>query len=215
MRLQNLAVKVASALLVAAAIDTPARAMEPAAECRSEDNERRITGCTALIESPGIDPDDLAVAYAMRALAFSLKTEYDRALPDYDEAIRLKPDFAIALNNRAWAQFKAGRASKGLPDVEKALELSPGSPHALDTRAHIRQSLGQTRAALSDYELAMRFGGERMVKLYQCGLQSQGLYGGDMTGRYTIELRRALESCVAKPSCDPLPADEECRRVTS
>jgi hypothetical protein len=63
--------------------------------------------------------------------------------------------------------------------------------------------------------MAMRFGGERMVKLYQCGLQSQGLYGGDMTGRYSPELRRALESCIAKPSCDPLPADEECRRVTS
>ncbi len=184
-------------------------------DCFSEDNERRIAGCTALIDRPDLPGEDRAIAYSMRALAYSLKGLYHLALPDYDEAIRLNPDFAVALNNRAWALYKSGRGESGLGDVERSLALSPGSPHALDTRAHIRQSMGQSAGALADYERAMHFGGERMIKLYQCGLQAQGLYSGDVDGLYSSLLRRALEVCVTNRSCDPLPADEECRRVTS
>lgn len=185
------------------------------ADCFSDDNWRRITGCTDLLDTPGLRPDEQAMAYAMRALAYSLGSRFSEAIRDYDSAIELNPDFSIALNNRAWALFKSGRAADGIHDVERALGLSPGSPHALDTRAHIRQEMGEVRAALADYELAMRFGGERMIRLYQCGLQAQGLYSGDINGLYSQSLRRGLETCVSTRGCDPLPADEECRKVTS
>ncbi len=184
-------------------------------DCFSDDNMRRITGCTDLLDTPGLRPDERAMAFAMRALAFSLNSRFSEAIRDYDSAIGLNPDFSIALNNRAWALYKSGRAKAGIQDVERALSLSPGSPHALDTRAHIKQEMGDVRAALSDYELAMRFGGERMIKLYQCGLQAQGLFSGDINGLYSQSLRRGLEMCVSTRGCDPLPADEECRKVTS
>ena len=86
----------------------------------------------------------------MRALAYSLKGHYDTAVRDYDAAIAMKPDFAVALNNRAWAYYRWGKASTGLADVEKSLQLSPTSPHALDTRAHIRQALGDPQGAFND-----------------------------------------------------------------
>lgn len=185
------------------------------ADCFSDDNARRISGCTDLLETPGLRPDELALAHAMRALAYSLNGKFDDALRDYDAAIEFNPDFSIALNNRAWALYKSGRSGEGLRDVERALQLSPGSPHALDTRAHIRQEQGEIRSALADYELAMRFGGERMIRLYQCGLQAHGLYSGNLDGLYSPALRRGLETCVSTRGCDPLPADEECRKVTS
>jgi tetratricopeptide (TPR) repeat protein len=184
-------------------------------DCFSDDNERRIAGCSEIIDMPGLDAGSKSLAYAMRALAYSLKGLYDRALPDYDMAIRLDPASAIALNNRAWALFKLKRAEKGLDDVERSLVLAPGSPHAHDTRAHIHQALGNAPKALADYERAMRFGGERLIKLYQCGLQAEGLYAGSVDGLYTSQVRRAFEACVKDRSCDPLPADEECRNPTS
>ena len=118
------------------------------ADCFSEDIERRIEGCTALIERRDQSVADLSFAYAMRALAYSLKGRYDTAIRDYDAAIAMRPDFAVALNNRAWAYFRWGKAATGLPDVERSLQLSPTSPHALDTRAHIRQALGDPQGAL-------------------------------------------------------------------
>lgn len=214
MNRQLSAVIVLLTLLVAAVPALPST-NDSRAECFSDDNERRISGCTELLGEPGLRPDEQAMAHAMRALAYSLKGSFAEALRDYDQAIVLNPDFSIALNNRAWALYKSGRAADGLGDVERALQLSPGSPHALDTRAHIRQELGEAAAALADYERAMRFGGERMIRLYQCGLQAQGLYSGDLNGVYSQSLRRGLEVCVTTRGCDPLPADEECRKVTS
>ena len=184
-------------------------------DCFSSDNDRRIAGCTELIERSGLSGQLLGSAYAMRALAYSLKGLYDTAIQDYNEAIRLIPDFAVALNNRAWAYFKSGRPEAGLPDVERSLELQPTSPHAYDTRAHIRQVMGNPSGAMSDYDAAMRFGGERMIQLYQCGLSALGYYSGPVDGVYTVALRQALEACVKVSTCDPLPPDEECQAATS
>ena len=188
---------------------------EVATDCLSEDWERRISGCTAIIESPDTSQDQKAVAYATRALALSLKGQFERSIDDYDSALRLEPNFAVALNNRAWAYHKWGKGVKGLIDVEKSLALNPMSEHTWDTRAHIRQSMGNHTAAFSDYEQAVNIGGQRMVKLYQCGLASQGLYKGRMDGYYTDEVRTALKTCANSKTCDPLPADEECKDPTS
>ncbi len=184
-------------------------------ECYGDDNERRIKACSELIENPALSPDAQGAAYAMRALSQSLKGAYDTAIRDYDRAIVLVPDFAVALNNRAWAYFKSGRAAQGLVDAERSLALDATSPHAYDTRAHIRQWTGQPASAMADYERAMFFGGLRMVRLYQCGLTAAGLYKGKTDGLTSPELRRAFEICVQGTSCDPLPSDEECRPSTS
>jgi len=203
-------------ILLAAAVGLapPARA-DASADCFSEDIERRIAGCTALIERSDQSTADLSFAYAMRALAYSLKGRYDTAIRDYDTAIAMRPDFAVALNNRAWAYFRWGKAATGLPDVERSLELSPTSAHTLDTRAHIRQALGDPAGALRDYDKAMWYGGSRMIKLYQCGLTEARLYTGEIDGTWRPEVTQALEKCVRDKACDPLPADEHCRAATS
>ena len=201
-------------LVLAAGLAAPARA-DAAADCFSEDIERRIEGCTALIEQRDQSVADLSFAYAMRALAYSLKGSYATAIRDYDMAINMRPDFAVALNNRAWAYFRWGKAATGLPDVERSLQLSPTSPHTLDTRAHIRQAMGDPQGALSDYDKAMWYGGARMIKLYQCGLTEARLYTGEIDGNWRPELTEALQKCVHDKGCDPLPADEQCRAATS
>jgi tetratricopeptide (TPR) repeat protein len=193
----------------------PAGTQDPVLDCLSEDNERRISGCSALIATPGLPPEQLSLAYGLRALAYSLKLRYDQALADYDKAIDLNPDFAVALNNRAWLYYKTGRLEDGIADVEHALRLAPASPYALDTRAHIRQLQGATREAVADYESAMRFGGRPVVKMYQCGLRSQGVYSGALDGIYSEAVSSALRSCVSTPHCDPLPDDSECRPTVS
>ena len=212
----------ASGLLAVAGALTPLSpavaappSLDPINDCFSEDLTRRIPACSALIGSSGLNDSDLALAYSARALAYSVQGRYDQAIPDYDQSLALDPNSAIALNNRAWAYFKSGQPERGSTDVEKALALLPDSPHTLDTRAHIYQSRGDHRKALRDYETAMRYGGTHIVKLYQCGLQANALYDGEIDGLYTSDMRKALEACVATTGCDPLPADEECRKITS
>lgn len=193
-----------------------ATANDVASDCFSEESLRRIPGCTALLDSGAkLSTTERSLAHAMRALAYSLQGQFAEALKDYDEAISLRPDFDIALNNRAWALYKMKRYAEGMRDVEKALKFAPWSAHAFDTRAHLHQVEGRLRQALQDYILAMRFGGEKLVKLYQCGLEAQGLFQGKVDGLESEDLRKALAACVRNDGCDPLPPDEECLRPTS
>ena len=111
---------------------------QSALDCFGEDNERRITGCSEIIAAPGTAPDELATAYSMRALGYSLKGLYDMALPDYDKALSINPDFAVALNNRAWAYFKWGRASQGMADVQRSLQLDPANVNAVGRLQKLR-----------------------------------------------------------------------------
>jgi tetratricopeptide (TPR) repeat protein len=209
---------IATLALMILGVVASARAQDSASQldCFGKDNERRITGCTALIEGGVVaNQTQLAGIYAMRALAFSLKGEYGMAIRDYDMAIQMQPNFAVALNNRAWAYFRWGKFATALPDVEESLRLEPTAAHTLDTRAHIRQNMGDPKGALADYTKSMYFGGVEMIRLYQCGLTEAGLYEGRIDGVWRREVQEAMEKCVLSTSCDPLPADEQCRPQVS
>ena len=54
-----------------------------------------------------------------------------------------------------------------------------------------------------------------MIRLYQCGLQANGLYHGPVSGIFSDSLEAALRSCVKRTDCDPLPPDEECKAALS
>lgn len=184
-------------------------------DCLSEDNVRRIEGCTAIIESSEADDLEKALAYSRRALAQSLQGNLEQALPDYDMAIKLDPRSSMTYNNRAWVMFRLRRIEDGIRDAERAVNLNPESHHAYDTRAHLKQSQGRSEEALRDYERAMVLGGQDVIKLYQCGLTSAGLFTGKVDGVFSKHLRQALRACLLKDGCDPLPADEDCRAATS
>lgn len=201
--------------LVSMTVTIPAAWADAKTDCFSQDNVRRHSGCSELIDDPATNRSLRARAYAMRALAYAMDGDHLRSIPDYDEALHLNPSFAVAWNNRAWSLFKSGQALRGLPDVERSLVLSPFSAHSYDTRAHIRQVMGELDRALKDYNKAIRFGGRRMTRLYQCGLQERGLYNGQLDGRDSPELQKALKKCVGLDKCDPLPDDENCRQATS
>jgi tetratricopeptide (TPR) repeat protein len=64
--------------------------------------ESQIIGCTALIKSAVNTPRVLAIAYNNRGNAFSGVGQYEQAIKDYDESIRVDPNYANPFNNRAW-----------------------------------------------------------------------------------------------------------------
>ncbi|MEO1694507.1 MAG: tetratricopeptide repeat protein [Pseudomonadota bacterium] len=199
-----------------AVVAPPARATSAEAlDCYSRDIGRRIEGCTKLLGVPGLGERERASAFAMRALALSLLGRYRDAITDYDRALQIDPNMPVALNNRAWASYRAGDLAAAWPDVKRSLALDPWSPHAFDTRAHLHHAEGNASAALADYKLAMKLGGAEMVKLYQCGLQAAGHYRGPQDGLVNDELISGLKACTADKKCDPLPPDEECKVAMS
>ena len=71
--------------------------------------DQRINGCSSLIQSGRETQRNLAVAYYSRGLAYYDKGDDDRAIAEYNEAIRLAPKFAQAYSSR-------GRPARERPD---------------------------------------------------------------------------------------------------
>lgn len=65
-----------------------------------------------------------AYAYNGRGNGYLGLEQYKKAISDYNEAIRLKPDYAYAYGNRALAYDKLGKSSKAVQDRKKMKELT-------------------------------------------------------------------------------------------
>jgi tetratricopeptide (TPR) repeat protein len=182
--------------------------------CNSLEPGRRIASCSALIDAPGTTPEVRAKAFFLRGLAYWELNQRERAVGDYDKAIRISPRYGAALNNRADAYLRLGKPAEGMPDIDQALQSDPQNPVYNATRGQIGQSTGDPQGAMRDHDAAMAYGGMAFVKLYQCGLRMARLYRGPIDGILRPELFAALRLCVDQGgSCDPLPeqASTECR----
>src|SRR4029450_5872816 len=74
----------------------------------------------------------------------------------YTEAIRLKPEFAEAFNNRGAARREKGDLDGALEDYTEAIRLIPGFKEAFLNRGNARQQKGDLDGALADYTEAIR-----------------------------------------------------------
>jgi tetratricopeptide (TPR) repeat protein len=141
--------------------------------------EQKIAGCTAVIAAGG-DTRRVASAYNARGGQFYYKGEHLRAIADYDEAIRLYPEYAQALNNRCWANAVVGRLDAGLADCDAAAHLSPGNGNTYENRAFIHLRIGNYDRALADYDVAFKLEPESGDVLYGRGIAK--LKKGDSAG---------------------------------
>ena len=71
-------------------------------------HEPRINGCTALIDSGQGTTASLAIAHNNRGNGYAVKGDYDRAIQDFDQSIKLDPTYARPFNNRGVAYLRKG-----------------------------------------------------------------------------------------------------------
>jgi len=90
------------------------------------------------------DLADVSVAFNDRGAAYIGKREYDRAIQDYDEAIRLVPSYARAFNNRGAAYMDKREYDFAIRDFDQAIKLRYLCPSRYYCRRRV-YSLGSVR----------------------------------------------------------------------
>jgi tetratricopeptide (TPR) repeat protein len=101
----------------------------PAGDCANAQLEapQRIAACTAYMNLPDADDEQIAVAYVDRGDAYDQSGNYDEAIKNYDQALQLQPDYAAAFNNRGSAQLSKKEYDRAIRDFSEAIRLSPDS----------------------------------------------------------------------------------------
>lgn len=81
---------------------------------------------------------------------------YEAAIKDFSEVIRLDPKSAIAYSSRGGAQFKAANYDAAIKDLTEAIDLNPKFADAYGARGAAWAGKGDYDAALEDLTEAIR-----------------------------------------------------------
>lgn len=93
--------------------------------------------------------ESLQIAFRTRGHCFFMLGK-EEAESDFDQAILLKPDDALALGLRGTMRAMRGEA-RALIDLNEAIRLEPGFAAVIGTRGDFHRMLGDVAAAIQDY----------------------------------------------------------------
>ncbi len=84
------------------------------------------------------------------------KGQHDRAIEDYDQAIKLNPKLAIAFFNRGAAYSDKGQHDRAIQDYDQAIKLDPSDADNFYERSLAKAKKGDTAGADADLAAARR-----------------------------------------------------------
>ena len=114
----------------------------------------RIAHCTTIIESGQAKPVARAQALTARGFGYVVQKDFDRALADFDAAIRDNPKLAAAYYYRGAIQV--GRdPERALADINKAISLNPRDPDYFRERSSLYAKRKEYPRAIEDLTTAI------------------------------------------------------------
>ena len=97
--------------------------------------------------------------YVRRSKAHELAMDWDAAIKDYDEAIRLSPQISAYWNNRANYYSRKREYQKALDGYDEAVRLTPTSFIPLGNRGNVFLNTREWDKALEAYDRALKANG--------------------------------------------------------
>ncbi len=91
----------------------------------ANDDDKIVGVCAALVDSDKTQKADRLKALIARAGAYNRQNQIDRAIGDYDAALRLDPTMADIFNARGELWRRKGDRPRAIFDFGAALKLNP------------------------------------------------------------------------------------------
>ena len=153
-----MACRLAAAALLIAAGAAQAQPADDAERCASiaGNPDLAIQHCTRAIESGRYSGEDLSKLHYNRGIEWAAKGNHDRAIADYDDAIRLNPRNSDAYYNRGSAWGNKGDHDRAIADYDATIKLNPKDAAAHSGRAFERVAKGDYARAIEDYDASLQ-----------------------------------------------------------
>ena len=129
-----------------------------------------------------------------------------RALADYDEAIRLKPNNAITLGARGRIYADLGQYDRALADYSEVIRLKPESAEAHYLRGKTRYISGDNAGAVVDFTEAIK-----LDPTHAWAYRHRGDAFARLGNRARADADRAMVDRLARPSARPVKFRENLR----
>ena len=154
------------------ATNTPSWTDQDEDDCtRSQDPDKVIPACTKMAEDRTDTPHNRAVAYYDRGNAYKDLKDYDRALADYGDALKLDPRYAHAYLNRGFVYAAKNDADHALADLNRSIQLDPGGTLAYFNRGIVyRVGKHNADAAIADFTEVIKRNPDSGEAYYERGL---------------------------------------------
>jgi tetratricopeptide (TPR) repeat protein len=111
--------------------------------------------CSTVLAAPKLPPGRQASAYYNRGTAALHLGGGQNAYDDFTSALRLKPNFVLALESRGSILVGQQKFDLAIADLSKAITLSPRSSGAYNNRAMAYVGKGDTVKAMADFDKAV------------------------------------------------------------
>lgn len=141
--------------LVLAISPAAARGDRDKSTCVRASGDEKIAACSRVIDRGDRESrEEQSGAYVARALAYSVRGDYDLAIRDLDDAISINPRNSTAFNNRGYNYGQKGDYDRAIRDYDEALQIAPRSALTLGNRAEAFVSKGDYDRAITDLDSA-------------------------------------------------------------
>src|SRR3989304_3609769 len=108
------------------------------------------------IKAGDLSTQNLADAYNNRGFAYQTKGDNDRAIQDFNEAIRLRPNAPGFYINRGNAYGRKGDHDRAIQDFNEAIRLNPNYTNAYNNRSVAQGRKEDNDRAIQDFNEAIR-----------------------------------------------------------
>jgi tetratricopeptide (TPR) repeat protein len=174
-----------------------------------------LHGCAIVEEKPRSFEEEFAlmfgpVQFNEMGVANTQDGQYDRAIQNFDRAIRVNPKYTAAYYNRGAAYMRKGDRDRAIQDFARAITLDPKLDAAFVSRGLVYFIKGEYDHAIADFDHAIQLKPKSAEAFYLRGMARSN--NGD-SERAIMDFDRAIENFKIVTGANVQRDKAECERI--
>ena len=116
----------------------------------------KVNACTRILSAANLPNDVKVFGHHHLGVGLLLQDNFDRAIVEFNEALRIDPTFVKSLNSRGNAWRGKGDLDNAIADYNEAIRLDPNFAFPYNGRASAFLNKGELDRAVDDYSQVIR-----------------------------------------------------------